>query len=402
MDLFNTKTPKNKLHKSFKQICSDPNYAPVKDVIQSWGKGLLERSGEQTKFINEFQTTFNSAFWELYLNKMFIELGFSVDYTKGSPDFCVSTSDGYQFNIEAVVSDHPQNPSTQTNSLNEKKFKDHCTIKLMGKIKDKKDLFTGVNGKKFPYSSLEHVRGRPFVIAIAPFDSDLSLTQNNEIINRVLFGIEPPDADTFQTGKQKKIASINKPSGAPIELGIFTNDSYKEISAVIFSTTGTFGKAVVESGIERIVRATNFREFNRNEFITHQGLKNLGINNYQIGPLNYLVASRYDFGGSIAGSDIHIYHSSHHRETHFDGLHIYYNPYATIPLDAGVIAPMEITHNFYDIETDSPIQKHPDGALVSRQLYEPTTNNLKFLLSAHSKQILNELHRQKNNPPTDQ
>ena len=191
MDLFKTKLPQDKLHKSFKQISTDPAYAPVRDVIQSWGKGLLERSGEQKKFVNEFQTTFNSACWELYLNKLIIELGFSVDYTKASPDFCVSTLDGYRFNIEAVVSDRPKISAVKAKSFSEEEFRDHCTIKLMGKLKDKKDIFTGSSGKKFPYSSLEHVRDMPFVIAIAPFDSDLSLTQNNEIINRVLFGIEP-------------------------------------------------------------------------------------------------------------------------------------------------------------------------------------------------------------------
>jgi hypothetical protein len=72
--------------------------------------------------------------------------------------------------------------------------------------------------------------------------------QNNEIINRVLFGLDSPNENTLLTGEQDRISSINKPSGAPVELGIFTNDSYKEVSAVFFSTTGTFGKAVVESG----------------------------------------------------------------------------------------------------------------------------------------------------------
>lgn len=101
---------KNKLHESFKQIYQDNTYAPVREVIQSWGRGLLERSGEQTKFVKEFQTTFNSALWELYLNEMFIRLDYSVDYTKDSPDFCVTTPSGYQFNVEAVISDRPHNP----------------------------------------------------------------------------------------------------------------------------------------------------------------------------------------------------------------------------------------------------------------------------------------------------
>ncbi|WP_447413110.1 hypothetical protein, partial [Clostridium perfringens] len=68
---------------------------------------MLQRSGESTKFVNEFQTTFNSALWELYLNEMFIRLGYSVDYTKDSPDFNVTTPSGYTFNVEAMVSDKP-------------------------------------------------------------------------------------------------------------------------------------------------------------------------------------------------------------------------------------------------------------------------------------------------------
>lgn len=384
MDLFKTNLPQDKLHKSFKQIVTDPGYAPVRSVIQSWGRGLLERSGEQTKFVNEFQTTFNSAFWELYLNKLFIDLGFSVDYTKASPDFCVSTPGGYQFNVEAVVSDRPRIPASKGKPFNTKEFRDHCTIKLMGKLKDKKDIFTGANGKKFPYASLEHVHERPFVVAIAPFDSDLSLTQNNEIINRVLFGIEPPDKYAFETGRQRRVSMIRKPSGAPIELGIFTNESYKEISAVIFSTTGTFGKAVVESGVERIVRVTKYRQFPKEEFYALYGMRGMGVRREKLGPLNYLISRRSEMGSSVAGADMHIYHSSCHRESHFDGLHIYYNPYAVTPFDPGIISAEGVTHNFYDIESDYPVQDHPDGAMVSRQVYEPTDDNLRFLLGSYA------------------
>ncbi|HFM2314472.1 TPA: hypothetical protein ACG6U3_000443, partial [Escherichia coli] len=198
MDLFSTKIAKNKLHESFKQIYQDNTYAPVREVIQSWGRGLLERSGEQTKFVKEFQTTFNSALWELYLNEMFIRLDYSVDYTKDSPDFCVTTPSGYQFNVEAVISDRPHNPPAGV-LFSESKFKHQSTLKLIGKIKDKHDLFTGVNGKKFPYSTMSHVVNKPFVLALAPFDSDLSLSQNNTIINRVLFGIEEPTTRNLVT-----------------------------------------------------------------------------------------------------------------------------------------------------------------------------------------------------------
>lgn len=49
MDLFSTKIAKNKLNDSFKHIYKDPKLASVREVIQSWGRGLLQRNGESTK-----------------------------------------------------------------------------------------------------------------------------------------------------------------------------------------------------------------------------------------------------------------------------------------------------------------------------------------------------------------
>lgn len=365
--------PDHRLHDSFKQIVNDPRSVPVQEVIQSWAEGLLDRRGEQKKFVNEFQTTFNSAFWELYLNRAFSELGFSVDYTKASPDFCVTTASGYGFNVEAVISDRSNTSSPPVKAQSEDEQKLQNTLKLAGKIKDKRDIFTGSKGNKTPYATLEHVRGKPFVVAIAPFNSDDSLMQNNEIINRVLFGIDSPDQNTLMTGEQKKIFSVATRSGAPVDLGIFTNDSYKEISAVIFSTTGTYGKAVVESGVARMVRSTRYREMSRHAFFTTEGRKALGITQYPEGQSNFRIATRYEYGEQIIGADMRLCDSSLHQETHLDGLHIYYNPFATNPLDEGTMHSDEITHNFYDIENAVSVHRHPDGALVSRQLFDATS-----------------------------
>lgn len=369
MDLFSTKIATNKLHVNFKAIYKDPKLAPVREVIQSWGRGLLERSGEQAKFVNEFQTTFNSAMWELYLNEMFIRLGYSIDYTKDSPDFCVTTPSGYQFNVEAMVSDKPHKPPA-SEVFSEARFKHQSTLKLLGKIKDKHDLFTGVNGKKFPYGTMDHVAGKPFVLALAPFDSDQSLSQNNTIINRVLFGIEEPTMRDIVNGKQRKVLSIKKNEDTELPLGIFTNDSYKEISAVVFSTTGTYGKAVVQSGVDRYVRYTRFRALDLNDFIASEGMKNKGSHTRKLSNEHYVTTKRQFNNNEVVGADVVMCHSKDYTETHFDGLHVYYNPYATVPLDKSIFSSPEITHNFYDIANDIPDQRHPDGALVSRQVFE--------------------------------
>jgi hypothetical protein len=231
LDLFKPKLPHQKLHDSFHQILSDPSYAKVIPVIQSWAGGLLERRGEGDKFIKEFQTTFNSSMWELYLNKTLSELNCSVDYSKPSPDFFVTTPGKYEFNIEAVISDqHAQGKNWVPSS--DQEFKNRCALKLVGKIRDKIEIFRGDNGKKHPYSSLSHVQGRPFVVAIAPFDSDQSLMQNNELINLVLFGLGAPVLEGPKLGEQARIKSLTKPSGASVDMGIFTNNSYREISAI--------------------------------------------------------------------------------------------------------------------------------------------------------------------------
>lgn len=294
LDLFTPRFREEKLHNHFRLISTDPDYAKVQPIIQNWATGLLDRRGESQKFINEFQTTFNSSMWELYLNRALIDLGCNVDFSKSASDFFVRGPDNYEFNIEAVVSDRPPT-AEQRKTFNEQDFRTRGALKLAGKIRDKLDLYRGSDGKKHPYSSMSHVSSRPFVIAIAPFDSDLSLTQNNELINMVLFGLAPPVLEGPDLGRQDRITSLLTPSGAPVEMGIFTNDSFKEISAVFFSTVGTFGKAVVESKIERLVRSTRYRVIDKDRIPPGSKLWQLGTHGFQFAA----TSSRNDERASI-------------------------------------------------------------------------------------------------------
>lgn len=382
LDLFTPRFQEKNLHNHFRLILADPEYAKVQPIIENWATGLLDRKGESQKFINEFQTTFNSSMWELYLNRALIDLGCNVDFSKSAPDFFVRGPGNYEFNIEAVISDQP--PTTnQQQTLNEQDFKTRGALKLAGKIRDKLNLYRGSNGKKHPYCSMNHVRGRPFVIAIAPFDSELSLTQNNELINMVLFGLAPPALEGPDLGKQDKITSLLKPSGARVEMGIFTNDSFKEISAVFFSTVGTFGKAVVESKIDRLVRATRYRVIDKDRITLGSELWKIGTHRYQFDALNYLLTQRRESEHQIGGADMLIQHSSFHRETHLDGLQVYFNPYAEVPFEPQFPWPAEIALNYYDVKSGEHIQAHPDGALVSRQVYELTPEYIWLLLDSY-------------------
>lgn len=317
--------------------------------------------------------------WELYLNRAFLEMGCSVDFTKSSPDFFVKGAGNYEFNVEAVVSDSPRGEN-QKELFSHEAFRTRGALKLAGKIRDKLQLYRGTDGKKHPYSSMSHVRDRPFVIAIAPFDNELSLTQNNELINMVLFGLAPPVLEGPERGRQDKITSILKPSGARVEMGIFTNDSHKEISAVFFSTVGTFGKAVAESQIDQIVRSTRYRTSDKNRIEPNSKTWKIGIHRFQPAALDYLLRQREEGPDQIGGADIRIQHSSLHRESHLDGLQVYFNPYAEVPFDQNFPWPTEVALNYFDTKRATHIQAHPDGALVSRQLFAPDPALLLTLL----------------------
>ena len=378
MDLFNPKYPDDQLHSYFIRLISEKKYEPVKSVIESWASGMDGRKGERDKFIKEFQTTFNSSLWELYLNKAFRELGFKVDYAKETPDFSLVSGAGKVVNVEAVTTNNQRNRDksyytsdtiNKLTSQNEKEFMDESTIKLLGKIRDKRDLFIGKNGKKSPYSSLPHVKNNPFVIAVAPFDNHLSFVQNNIAINKVLFGRERPEQDHQGQFSSKKVTHIVNKNGAELELGIFTNDSYKEISAVIFSTTGMFGKAVMQSKINSTIRASKYREYSVKKFLSNKRQNKLGLSTKKLSKTHTIDSMRLQSGNLVFGSDMHLCHISEWHESHIDGMHIYYNPYANVKLESNLFNTFQITQNNFNIKSGYPVVNHPDGSLVSRQVF---------------------------------
>src|ERR1017187_7241194 len=88
MDLFKPIVPLEQQHPNFRSVChSDMGCDGERETLQKWAEGFEDRDG---KFVQEFQKTFNSCFWEVYLHAAFKELGFSADYSHARPDFVLS------------------------------------------------------------------------------------------------------------------------------------------------------------------------------------------------------------------------------------------------------------------------------------------------------------------------
>lgn len=326
LDLFKVIVPKEKLHRHFCHLMKD-SHSLARSVIRNWSSGFLDRDN---KLIFEFQTTFNSTFWELYLHQAFKDLGMTIDFSNQSPDFTVKTKNNNMLNIEAVIASNaydsiPESEGTMRDLKEEPEFLKFSCIRILNALTSKYFKYQS------SYSNFTHVKGNPYIIAIAPFEQPGFFMQNNEAIIRVLYGqgIKTtllPDGE-FES-EEEFVPYILKENGAKLELGIFTNDKFKEVSAVIFSTMATISKAVVQTDMEHDIKVSRYDS--------------------EIGLLADIIPNR------------------DHYETHLDGLQIHHNPFAITPLDPEDFAQYEVTHYFYDPITQIIDNQQRNYTMISR------------------------------------
>ena len=329
VNLFQPLVSEEEQHSHFKYLLKKENYK-LKDILIEWAIGFKDRDN---KFIKEFQRTFNSSFWELYIYKCLRELSYQVDFEKSSPDFISYTSYS-TLCIEATTANEARDdePEWTKVSLEQRKNKSHeeflnyATFRLFTAITSKCDKY------KDSYRKLKHVQKKPFIIAVAPFEQSMFSNQNNNAINRVLY------AKGFDTQKMCEIdiSYVKKNDGTKLELGIFRNDKYSDVSAIIFSTTATISKVITQTDIKCKVRTTIFKEVQSIE-----EMKDL-----------YSVVENIDY----------------HEEI-LDGLQVHHNPYAKIPLDTREFDNYYITHYSYNIEDNYIIVNQNENTLVSRNTF---------------------------------
>ncbi|WP_152622516.1 hypothetical protein [Archangium violaceum] len=330
LDLFNPIVPDENQHKHFRTLL-EPTCTPERAVLAQWSKGFIDRDG---KFITEFQKTFNSCFWELYLNAAFRELDFTLDFSHRAPDFYVQSPDG-DFLAEAVTANQPDGfrpewewDATPPEDLDE--FLRLATIRLSNSLRIKLSKY------KKSYASQAHVREKPFVVCIAPFEQPASFLQNTQAITRVLYGFD--QVLTIKNGQQitpvgeARMSKVLKDFGAEVPLANFTSPAMKEISAVIFSNTATWGKVQARSSIKDNSLLFSALRINP-ESTSHRKIKSF---------------------------------ASNYHETLLDGLHIFLNPYAKHPLNIRGFMNREIAIHSYDPRQEIYRPWYPDGFLVQR------------------------------------
>lgn len=341
MKLFTPVVPPERFHKNFASVLM-PFRQAERDLLEAWAHGFVDRD---RKLLEEFQTTFNSSFWEVYLHAAFKEYDFLIDWSHASPDFNVR-SKRCDFVVEAATANAAQgkpNEWDRTFSREEleslRRFKalnTEAIIRLsnaiLGKVKKYQDT----------YRNLPHVRGKPFVIAIAPFEQPHFNHQHDRSIRALLYDhYVDEDAyldnrDAFPNGPPSvKLGFVSKDNGAEIPLGLFNDNGMSEISAIAFSCLATWGKlsAMSENPATETV-----------------------IDSLWATPPNGKPERRRCS-------------RAEHIETVRDGLQIYHNPYATRPLPPDVFRAPRVVQHYVNADTGDWIYEGHTEALLFRQVH---------------------------------
>jgi hypothetical protein len=329
MDLFRPVVDPTRFHPNFRNAMQKP-YQSARDVLSSWAESFPDRDG---KFVGEFQTTFNSSFWELYIFAVLKRFGFTVDFVFPAPDFVIVQP--YEFCVEAVTAQAATGAPSEwetrlktfwgdMQNLEHASLVDQATVRLANAISGKYDKLSN------QYLQLAHVTGRPFVLAVAPFEQPFFYMQLNRAINRVLFGYDG-ESRNEETGKLEShwMKEIKKPNGADIPLAYFTNPQMENLSAILFSNTATFAK------VQALIGSSDFRRLFR--------------------------ALRFDANTRQLVQSVH--EGAEYHETLLDGLSVYYNPFAKYPLPRALFGGSEVAHYSFDRQEGIMHFDIPDKAL---------------------------------------
>jgi len=330
MDLFTPIVPEAQQHQVFKMLL-EPRHAPERAVLENWAQGFVDRDG---KFVQEFQTTFESSLWELYLNAAVREWGFEIDRTHASPDFVVT--EPVPFSLEATIARPPQSGKPPINwdvsdiPREFGLFNSEATLRITNSLSAKLQRY------REHYSQLPHVADRPFVIGLATYDRPLAHFAAARPILAALYGLyhdeamTPPDADKVVS---YKVEAVTKSQCVDVPLGLFCDDSYEEASAVIHSSLVTWGK--LRALADDPEALTVFMTLHPQE-------------------------------GTLE-PEVRRTRKADYSEHLLDGLWVLHNPHAKHPLPHGLLAHPRLTECW--IEPDGELIMHgPDDFLLVRML----------------------------------
>ena len=248
-------------------------------------------------FVQQFQSDgFDARLWELYLYALLNELEYGFDRRYAVPDFHCQGLLG-DFFIEATTV-NPSGAAPEVDSNREEYF-EHYVPRKYGSV-----LFTKLKRRDW---EKQHVAGRPYVIAVQDFHAPHAMSWSNSALVEYLYAIrqtERINAEGDPEIMSEKVTEYRMGDKPPIPAGFFLLPDSENVSAVLANPSGTLPK------------------FNRMGFLAGFGDRNIRM-----------LRSGYCYRGSLTPEQFNAeVHSPEYTETWCEGLSVYHNPLAKVPL----------------------------------------------------------------------
>ncbi|MFA6062312.1 MAG: hypothetical protein WC736_06835 [Gallionella sp.] len=311
VDLFSTKLPVDQQHPAFHMLGSRVHWVPARAIMSEMMRHYVDVDGN---FVEQFQTTaFDSRIWELYLYAALLELGLFVTKEREAPDFEVSDGRDKVFIEAVIVGPSPNDPPLELpkNGMPRMRAPEEIRelLKTRAPIRFGSALYSKLN-RKTKYWDLEHVKGHPLVFAVADFHEDQSMTWTSPALLEYLYGVT--HEFIFDDSGQLIITPLkietHEYQGKVIPSGYFLQPGAENVSAVLFSSSGTISK------------------FNRMGKLAGFGFPNQRI--FRSG-----VKHRHDPNAAMPDPFFHEVKQGTVTETWAEGLSMFHNPNAKHPVD---------------------------------------------------------------------
>jgi hypothetical protein len=297
VDFFNPVIPPERRSLAFERLRKDKRYSPALGLMRELAHHFKDPDGN---FIEQFQSTgFDARLWEMYLYALFTELGYALDREYPQPDFhCVGPLG--DFFVEATTVNVSAEPPIVNEANRQSYFDDYVPIKFGS------SLYSKVRKE---YWKLPHVVGKPFVLAIQDFHAPASMVHSNTGLLEYLYGQKQEVSEENGTTKVTTTPiAFHRWEGKQVPSNFFAQPGSEHISAVLANPSGTLSK------------------FNRMGFITKFGDRDISM--YRRG---------FAYQGGVSATEFSTEVNDHYNETWVEGLSVYHNPTALIPLPEDAI-----------------------------------------------------------------
>lgn len=247
IDLFkiDSSLTKEQIHPYFNILNNEETYIPAKKVLELVSENYSDIDGN---FVKSFQTvSFDQRLFELYIYCLLTEERFSFDRSFEYPDFVIIdekrkikfgvevTSINQNIPLKQIHSSITNIPTFQTIDIKEKflRWARILDTKLNHRIKE--------NGIEKNYWELNHMHGKPFILAVNDFQGFMQMTWSFEILLTYCYGFYM--VDSLQGFFPDEITNALKERlEKEIDLRFFSQAYAENISAIILNPSATLSK----------------------------------------------------------------------------------------------------------------------------------------------------------------